>query len=102
MLEIAILGIVAFIQNAIFTGVSRSRNSGDPSYHRYWAYASNAVWFIANILIWKQVWRAIETGEWWYLAGAFVVYVIATAEGSVMMMRRMLRKETGKQRVGAR
>jgi hypothetical protein len=101
MIEICILAAVAFAQNAVFTAVSRSRNSGDPAYHRRWAYASNGIWFVANVLIWRQVWRAIETGEWWYLAISFAVYVVATSEGSVMMMRRMLRTETGSRRVGA-
>lgn len=100
--EIAVLGVVAFIQNMAFTWVSRSRNSGDPKYHRKAALCSNGIWFIANVLIWRQVWMAIETGEWWVLVVAFVVYVVATTEGSVLMMRRLLRTETGKRRVGAR
>lgn len=102
MLEIAALGVVAFIQNMAFTWVSRSRNSGDPGYHRYAAWCSNGIWFAANVLIWRQVWSAIETGEWWRLAVAGVVYVIATSEGSVLMMRILLKTEKGKQRVGAR
>ena len=31
-----------------------------------------------------------------------IIYTLATAEGSVRMMRRLLRTETGKRKVGAR
>lgn len=102
MIEIICLAVVAFIQNMAFTWVSRSRNSGDPSYHRKAAYCSNGIWFLANILIWKQVWIAIETGSWLHLLIAGVAYCIATSEGSVLMMKRLLRSEKGKRKVGAR
>ncbi len=102
MIEITLLAIVAFVQNMAFTWVSRSRNSGDPTYHRKAAYCSNGIWFLTNILIWKQVWTAIETGSWLHLVAAGVAYCIATSEGSVFMMKRLLRSEKGKQRVGAR
>ncbi|MCK5641272.1 MAG: hypothetical protein KAJ19_10760, partial [Gammaproteobacteria bacterium] len=91
-----------FVRNMAFTWVSRSRNSGDPSYHRYAAWCSNGIWFVANILIWKQVWTALQTGEWWHLVAAGVAYVIATTEGSVFMMKQLLKTEKGKRRVGAR
>ena len=102
MIEIIILGCVAFIQNMAFTWVSRSRNSGDPSYHRYAAICSNGIWFVTNILIWRQVWAAIESGDWIMLGAAGIIYVIATTEGSVFMMKRLLKSESGKRRVGAR
>ena len=102
MIEILILGCVAFIQNMAFTWVSRSRNSGDPAYHRMAAICSNGIWFVANILIWKQVWNALESGDWMMLAIAGVVYVIATTEGSVLMMKKLLKSEKGKRRVGAK
>lgn len=101
VLDIALLGVVAFIQNMAFTWVSRSRNSGDPSYHRWAAICSNGVWFVSNVLIWKQVWAAIESGSWLTLGIAGLVYVVATTEGSVLMMKRLLKTETGKRRVGA-
>lgn len=102
MIEIILLACVAFVQNMAFTWVSRSRNSGDPAYHRKAAYCSNGIWFLTNILIWKQVWTAIETGSWLHLVAAGVAYCIATSEGSVFMMKRLLKSEKGKQRVGAR
>lgn len=101
-MEIVILVVVAFVQNMAFTWVSRSRNSGDPGYHRYAAYCSNSIWFITNVLIWRQVWTAIEIGNWWYLLVAGLAYTIATSEGSVLMMKRLLASETGKRQVGAR
>lgn len=99
--SLMILAAVAFIQNAAFTWVSRSRNSGDPDYHRYAALCSNGIWFVTNILITLQVWQAIKTGSWWFVIACGAVYVIATTEGSVMAMRFLLKKETGKRKVGA-
>jgi hypothetical protein len=99
--DMGILFCVAFVQNMAFTAVSRSRNSGDPSYHRYCAIASNGIWFVTNILITLQVWEAIKSGNWWLIAIAAAVYIIATTEGSVLMMKIMLSKESGKRKVGA-
>lgn len=99
---LAVLGVVAFLQNMSFTWTSRSRNSGDPTYHRYAAWCSNGVWLACHLLVWKHVWSAFETGEWFWLAAMAFVYVIATTEGSVLMMRILLTAEKGKQRVGAR
>jgi putative flippase GtrA len=101
MIEIILLMVVSFVQNMAFTWVSRSRNSGDPAYHRYAAYCSNSIWFAANVLIWHQVWTALETGNWWHLVIAGVAYTISTAEGSVFMMKKLLKKEEGKRKVGA-
>lgn len=101
ILSLIALAIVAFVQNMAFTLVSRSRNSGDPEYHRYAALCSNGIWFLTNILITLQVWTALKTQSWWFVGLCAVVYVIATTEGSVLMMRILLKKETGKRRVGA-
>ena len=102
--KILILGgfaVLAFIQNAAFTWVSRSRNSGDPSYHRRAALCSNSIWFVTNILLTSQVIRSASGGSWWNIAAAGLIYTVATAEGSVFMMKRLLRSETGKRKVGA-
>lgn len=101
MIEIALLMGVAFVQNMMFTWVSRSRNSGNPGYHRKAAYCSNSIWFFTNVLIWRQVWDSIQSGQWWHLIIAGIAYTVATAEGSVFMMRRLLKREKGDQRVGA-
>lgn len=100
-ISIILIGIIGFFQNMVFTGVSRSRNSGNPGYHRKWAYMSNSIWFVANVLIVKQVWETIQSGEWYVLLLTAIVYTICTAEGSTFMMKKMLESETGDKRVGA-
>jgi putative flippase GtrA len=100
-LQLAILAVAAFVQNMAFTWVSRSRNSGDPSYHRYAAICSNGVWFIVQILMMNQVWKSLTEGEWLRIAITAVVYIAATTEGSVLMMKILLKKESGKRKVGA-
>jgi hypothetical protein len=101
-LTLLALAFVAFVQNAAFTAVSRSRNSGDVAHHAKWSIASNGIWFVTQIIIGSTVWRAIEHGTYGEIAAAGVVYVAATSLSSVWMMARMLKTETGKQRVGAR
>jgi len=100
-LMLFILAIACFIQNMAFTWTSRSRNSGDPSYHRYAAYASNGIWFICHFLVLIQVWKSLTNSDWLTLILTGIVYVLATAEGSVCMMKILLKKEEGKRRVGA-
>lgn len=100
-----ILAVASYLQNMAFTAVSRSRNSGDPGYHRWCAYASNGVWFVTHFLVLREVWAVLEMGlteAWWRLIVVMVIYVLATAEGSVTMMKVLLRRESGKRRVGAR
>ena len=97
-----VLAVVSFVQNMAFTWTSRSRTSGDPSYHRYAAWCSNGIWFVCYVLILKAVWGSIERGEWWFVVLAMVIYVVATAEGSVFSMKLLLKTEKGKRRVGAR
>lgn len=90
--------VLSFIQNMAFTASSRSRNSGDPSYHRWCAYMSNGVYYITNALLTVYI---IKYGALWQLAVQGVAYTLATAEGSVLMMKKMLAKEKGKRQVGA-
>ena len=96
------LAVVAFIQNMMFTLTSRSRNSADPNYHRYCAWGSNGIWYLCFLFIWANIWTAAREGSWWYIGVIGIVYTIATAEGSVYMMKRLLKREKGKRRVGAR
>ena len=102
IIDLFILAVAAFLQNMAFTWSSRSRNSGNPSYHRFAALSSNGVWLVCHFLVWKQIWTGFETGVWWSLLAAAVVYVFATTEGSVLMMKILLKKEKGNHRVGAR
>ena len=97
-----ILACVAFVQNMAFTWVSRSRNGGDVGYHRFASWASNGVWFVTQILLYGAVWSSLTTGQWWKIALTGLVYIAATTEGSCLMMRMLLRRETGKRQVGAR
>ena len=101
MENLLIFGL-GFIQNAVFTAVSRSRNSGDVAHHAKWAVASNGLWFVMQIFIVSALWAAIKEQQFIGLAITGVVYVAGTSLGSVLMMRRMLKTETGKQKVGAR
>ena len=93
---------VAFIQNMTFTLVSRSRNSADPDYHRKCAWLSNGTWFICYVLIMKNIWDPIMQGNYFHVFLALIIYTAATAEGSVVMMKRLLKTEKGARRVGAR
>lgn len=102
IMVLALLAGMAFIQNATFTWVSRSRNSGDVKYHAWASVCSNGVWFVTNFLVAGQVFKAIESGSYQFLAIAGFVYVLATTLGSVLMMARLLKTEKGKRQVGAR
>ena len=100
-INLSILITVAFVQNMAFTLVSRSRNSGDPDYHRYCAWGSNGIWFLCYMFLMRSIWKDLMAGNMLpvFLVGA--AYALATAEGSVLMMKIALRKEKGKRRVGA-
>lgn len=102
VINLILLAVAAFVQNMAFTWVSRSRNSGDPSYHRWAALTSNGVWFVTQIFLLGAMLPAFMAREWWVVGLVAIVYCIATTEGSVLMMRILLKKESGKQRVGAR
>ncbi len=100
-LTLLAFAVLLFFQNAAFTWSSRSRNSGDPSYHRKAAWASNGVYWICNLIL------TLIVVEWQHkpllLAASGLAYVISTTEGSVMMMMKVLiKREKGKRMVGAR
>jgi len=95
------LAAVAVLQNATFTAVSRSRNSGDVFYHARWSVASNGVWFLTQIFLWSGVWKSVESGALWEIGVYGLVYVASTTLGSCVMMAHMLKTETGKRKVGA-
>jgi dUTP pyrophosphatase len=98
---LAAMAVVGFFQNMAFTAVSRSRNAGDPEYHRKCAWGSNGIWLVCQLFIWKHLWLAFSTGVFVQLVPLILVYVIATTEGSVAMMKQLLRKEKGKRKVGS-
>jgi hypothetical protein len=95
-----------------FTFTSRSRNSGDPSYHRKAAWGSNGIWLLNQIFLVKIVWEPVMNGDWLQVTLAAIVYIAFTTEGSVYMMKLMLGhitkgalaklfKEKGSRKVGA-
>ncbi len=97
-----ILAGTCFAQNMAFTWTSRSRNSGDPNYHRWAAWCSNGIWLVCHLFVWRFIWEAFETEQLWRLVPMAVVYVAATTEGSVLMMKILLKSEEGKRQVGSR
>jgi len=120
---LAILIPIPFIQNMAFTWVSRSRQGGDPDYHRKAAWASNGVWAIAQAFIAANIYAPITTiiqtnvvnpDDVAKIVLTIIIYAIATAEGSVFMMKINLGKvkklpkmfsflvEKGKRQVGKR
>ena len=101
------MGIVSFFQNMAFTWTSRSRNSGNPSYHRYASILSNGIWFLCSLFIWKQVWPILQKPindfnliDISRLIITVLIYILSTTEGSVLMMKILLKKETGDKKVG--
>jgi len=120
-LSLLLLIPIPFLQNMAFTWVSRSRQGGDPDYHRYAAWSSNFVWILTQSFIASNVYTPIthmmDSGiniqSIVKIILTFVVYAIATSEGSVMMMKINLGKvkvptflnfliEKGKRQVGKR
>ena len=113
---------IPFIQNMAFTWVSRSRQGGDPEYHRYAAWSSNGIWIITQAFIAANVYtpisRMLESGidftQILKIFLTFIVYAICTTEGSVFMMKINLGRvknlpkflnflvEKGKRQVGQR
>jgi len=102
---LVILAVAAFFQNMAFTWTSRSRNSGDPAYHRFAAWSSNGVWFITQFFVWKTIWPILMNDLTLSSSGKLllvaIVYILATTEGSVLMMKILLKRERGSRRVGA-
>ena len=108
---LALLAIVGFIQNMVFTLVSRSRQSADIKRHFYASLGSNGIWFLTTfVLIVPQVMKSIAEGgsllDMTILGGT---YAVATALGSCVMMKINLGQwyvpgltEKGKSQVGAR
>jgi hypothetical protein len=114
---------IPFVQNMAFTWVSRSRQGGDPDHHRKAAWASNGVWAIAQAFVAANIYTPITTmiqassldaNQIAKIVLTILIYAIATAEGSVFMMKINLGRikklprmfsflvETGKRQVGKR
>lgn len=119
---LALLLPIPFIQNMFFTWVSRSRQGGDPDHHRYAAWGSNGVWAMAQAVVAANIYKPVmdlmgseTTADHTIIKMllSILIYSIATAEGSVLMMKirlgwfrlpKMLLflEEKGKTKVGSR
>jgi putative flippase GtrA len=99
--QIALLVVISYIQNVAFTFASRSRNSGDPSYHRKCAYFSNGVWYVGQLLMTGQMFAAYRDGDFFLAAVIGVLYTLATSEGSVRGMHMAFKTESGAKKVGS-
>jgi len=98
-----LLIVVSYIQNMVFTAVSRSRQSANLPMHFMWAIASNAIWFFCNFfLLFPVIFDTMMEGD--LLSRMLVggVYGVSTALGSVTMMKLMLKYVKGKGKVGAK
>jgi len=91
IITLILLAIVGFIQNMAFTAVSRSRNAGDPVYHRKTAWLSNSIWFVCNFyILFGTMLKNITEGNHVQSILVLIVYALATAEGSTFMMKLKL------------
>jgi len=81
-----VLAPVAFIQNAVFTLVSRSRASADLKRHAVAALLSNGVWLVTSLFVWRGFWPLFYGSEWGPFFIMAVIYTVSTAAGSVFMM----------------
>ena len=81
------------IQNMAFTAVSRSRNAGDPEYHFKTALWSNGIWWVIQFMgLLPLLMEPLKEGNFLVLFLAGIIYVIATAIGSTVMMNIKLGK----------
>ena len=110
IVALASLAFVGFIQNMVFTLVSRSRQSANVKRHFFASVGSNGIWFLTTfVLIIPQVLKSTaENGSHldMYILGG--VYAVATALGSCTMQKINLGDwyvpyltEKGKDKVGA-
>jgi hypothetical protein len=89
---LAVLGVLGYFQNMAFTWSSRTRNQNDPDEHRKAAWCSNGVWYIMQVTIWGTMWAALTKGNFFIVGLTGLVYVISTTEGSVHMMKILIKK----------
>lgn len=102
ILSMMAFAAVCLVQNYVFSRVSRSRQGADLWHHWKWALASNGIFYVNQLFIWSMIWKAATSGTYAQTAIAGAVYIASTSAGSVWGMAQALKKETGKQIVGAR
>lgn len=84
------LAPIAFIQNAAFTLVSRSRASADLWRHFKAALASNGIYLVTSLFVWRGFWPLFYDAAWRPFFVMAAIYTISTAAGSVAMMAASL------------
>lgn len=89
---LTLLGVLGYFQNMAFTWSSRTRNQNDPDEHRKAAWCSNGVWYIMQVSIWGTLWKALTNGNFLLVLLTGLVYIISTTEGSVHMMKILIKK----------
>jgi len=94
-------GLILIAQNAMFTWVSRARNSGSDWYHAVAAVFSNGVWFLAFYFTFGFLNQIHTTNSVLFAVLVGGTYIACTVTGSVMG-GKLLRKyfERGNRRAG--
>jgi len=110
-MSLAVLFFLTILQNAAFTLVSRSRNSGNVARHAIFAVFSNGIWFAVNFFtVMPVMLDALKddapTNDKYII---MAIYTAGTVVGSCLMMAISLGKiyipylsEKGKDQVGSR
>lgn len=84
---------LCMVQNAAYTWSSKTRAGGNPNAHRVASWFSNGIYYISQIVqtIYTVKYLAVSTE---LLVASCVVYLLATSEGSVFMMKKFAHRET--------
>jgi hypothetical protein len=100
--------VVSYLQNMCYTWSSRSRNSGDPDYHRLAAWTSNGVYQLQRVVsvgvLFEPIlaWRSGVGDPVDMVIKVFIgitAYTLITTEGSVKGMKLLIKKEQGKRKL---
>lgn len=89
---LVVMFALGYMQNMAFTWSSRTRNQNDPNEHRKAAWCSNGIWYVMQVTIWGTMWKSLTSGNWVAILLTGIVYIISTTEGSVHMMKILIKK----------
>lgn len=82
---------LCFVQNAAYTWSSKTRAGDDPGAHRRASWASNGIYYVGQLVQTIYTVKYLQDSPW-LLVASCVVYLWATSEGSVHMMKRFMEK----------
>jgi hypothetical protein len=88
------LAALCFAQNAAYTWSSKTRAAGNPRAHRIAGWFSNGAYYIGNIVLTIYTVKYLQ-GSPVLLVASCIVYMVATSEGSVHVMKHMDRRQRG-------